>query len=348
MQILLSVVGLVLVLGAVIFIHELGHFVFAKLSKIKVNEFALGMGPRIAGFKKGETEYNLRLFPIGGFVAMEGEDEESDDNRSYAKAPVGKRIAVIVAGAMLNLILGFSIILGVNLVSNELLPTRQVHSFRDDMTATTQQSGLQAGDVILAVNGRRMLTYADIQYELTFATDGMADLLVRREDEEVLLEDVQFSVTETDDGIMLLQLDFYFVGIDDPSFVQVLEYSFLESVDLGRQVYFMIFDLIAGRASIKVLSGPIGIASVVGEAMTVSFRYVLYLTALISINLGIVNLLPLPALDGGKLILLLIEAVTKKQLDVKYESIINMVGFALLILLMVIVTYNDIVRLITG
>lgn len=347
MGIVWTILVFVLILGAIIFIHELGHFVVAKLSKIKVNEFSLGMGPRLFGFTKGETEYNLRLLPIGGFVAMEGEDEESVDERSFGRAPVGKRILVIVAGAIMNLVLGFSIILGLNL-STDMIGTREVFYFNDEVPQTTYASGLREGDVILEVNGRKMLIYSDIQYELAFATDGVADLLVRRDGQEVLLEDVIFTVTEVEDGVMALQLDFYFLGIKDPAFGQVLEFSFLESVDMGRQVYFVLFDLISGRASINVLSGPVGIASAVGEAMRYSLSYVLYLMSLISINLGVVNLLPLPALDGGKLVLLLAEAITKKKLNQKAETIINLVGFALLLVLMVVVTYNDIVRLIAG
>lgn len=341
MSVIITILALVLILGVIIFVHELGHFIFAKIAKIKVNEFSMGMGPRIWGFTKGDTEYNLRLFPIGGFVAMEGEEDESEDARSYSNAPIGKRLLVIIAGAAMNLILGFCLIVGMT-ATGDLVPTRQVHSF--EAGATTEASGLMVGDTILAVNGRNMYIANDIFYEMARVKDGKADVLVLRDGEKILLEDVVFTVEETEDGYNMLVLDFWFVG-EPPNFGNVMKYSFLETVDMTRQIYIGLIDLITGNAAINQLSGPVGIAGIVGTAISINFRAVLSIVALISINLGVVNLLPLPALDGGKLIFIIIEGITKKKINPKYEGIIHLIGFILLIALMLIVTYNDITKL---
>ena len=191
----------ILVFSVVIVIHELGHFVVAKKSGIKVNEFSIGMGPRLAGVKKGETEYSIRALPIGGYVAMEGEDEESDSEGSFSKAPVTNRIAVVVAGAVMNLILGFAIL--VFMVSRQdAITSRTVSVFHDN--AMTQQTGLQIDDEIIAVNGRRCYIANDIIYEFARTQDGVVDLTVRRDGKITELEDVTFETYEDENGMQQL------------------------------------------------------------------------------------------------------------------------------------------------
>lgn len=340
-SVLLTILAAVFVFGLVIFIHELGHFMAAKFSGIKVNEFAMGMGPRLLKWKRKETQYSLRLLPIGGYVSMEGEDEESDAEGSFSKAPVGNRILVVVAGAVMNLLLGFLVLVAV-VCMQPLVATRTVAEFSEG--ALTQASGLQVNDTIVAVNGRRCYTANDLSYEFARTQDGAADLTVIRDGEKVELKNVQFQTTVYE-GQRVMQLDFKYYG-QHKTFANVIQQAGNWFMSLGRSVVLCFVDLITGRAAINQLSGPVGIVSAIGQAASLGFDSLLLLMALITINLGIFNVLPLPALDGGRLLLLIIEAIRRKPIKQKYEMIINTAGFALLMLLMLFVTFNDITRLI--
>lgn len=340
---LLTAVVSLLVFGTVIFIHELGHFLMAKYSGITVREFALGMGPVVFRWQRGETQYALRAFPVGGFVSMVGEDEEEEDaaqDGSFQKAPVGNRILVIVAGAVMNLILGFVLVVIIICMGNAIT-SRTVAEFFPD--ATTQASGLQAGDKIVAVNGRRCFIANDIFYELERTQNGEADLTVVREGKTVELPNVLFS-TETEDGATRFIIDFKVYGVQK-TFSTVLEAAGRTTLSYGRMILMSLVDLVTGRIALNNLSGPVGIVSAIGQASSAGLETILNLAALITINLGIFNLLPLPALDGGKLALLIIEAVRRKPLPQKYEIAINAAGFVLLIGLMLFATFNDITRL---
>ncbi len=344
MSLFITILASVLVFGAVIFIHELGHFTTAKLCGIKVNEFALGMGPTLFHFKKGETTYALRLLPIGGFVSMEGEDEASDDERSFTRAPVWKRIIVVVAGAVMNMILGFLVL--VILVSQQsAITSRTVSQFAEN--ASTQASGLQIGDEILAVNGRRCFIADDVVYEFVRTQDGTADLTVLRDGKKVELPDVRFTTQPLEDGTTSLVIDFKVLPIEKTVF-NVVKEAGLWTCSLSRMIFLSLIDLVTGRVAINNLSGPVGIVTVISEAASIGWQPILMILAMITVNLGIFNLIPFPALDGGKLFLLLIEAIRRKPLPEKYEIVINLVGFAALMCLMLFVTYNDIARLVTG
>lgn len=331
----------VLVFGAVIFIHELGHFLTAKFSGIKVNEFALGMGPTLLKWGKKDTVYALRLFPIGGFVSMEGEDEESDADGAFNKAPVGNRILVVVAGAIMNLVLGFLVLVVIVCMQGNIT-SRTVAKFYDG--ATTQASGLQVGDTIVAVNGRRCFIANDISYEFARTQNGTADLTVLRDGEKLQLEDVQFELGEQD-GQKYLIIDFI-VYAQEKNVGTVLRQAANWTLSLGRMVVLSLTDLVTGRVAINNLSGPVVIVTAIGQAAKMGVSSVLLLLAFITINLGIFNLLPIPALDGGRLVLLIIEAIRHKPMNQKYEAIINTVGFVALMCLMLFVTFNDITRLI--
>ena len=343
MSLFITVLASVLVFGSVIFIHELGHFATAKLCGIKVNEFALGMGPALLRVERGETTYALRLLPIGGFVSMEGEDEESDDERSFSKAKVWKRFLVVAAGAVMNMVLGFLVL--VILVSRQsAITSRTVSVFSEN--ASTQASGLQVGDEILAVNGRRCFIADDVIYELVRTQNGTADLTVLRDGKEVLLEDVVFTTEETEAGTSLI-IDFKVLPIEK-TLPNILKEAGLWTCSLSRMIFLSLIDLVTGRVAINNLSGPVGIVTVISEAASIGWEPILLILAMITINLGIFNLIPFPALDGGKLFLLLVEGIRRKALPEKYEIVINLAGFAALMLLMLFVTYNDIARLIVG
>lgn len=331
----------VFVFGSVIFIHELGHFLAAKFSGITVHEFALGMGPAIFKKEHKGTLYALRLFPIGGFVSMEGEDEESDVAGSFTKAPVGNRILVTVAGAIMNLLLGFLVLIIIVCMQPSII-SRTIAEFAPG--ATTQATGLQVGDTILSVNGRRCFIANDVSYEFARTQEGNADLTVLRDGQKVELNGVQFQ-TEDVDGTQMLKIDFL-VFPAEKSVINVIKEAGNWTVSLARMVVLSVTDLLTGRIAVNNLSGPVGIVTAIGQASAYGIRSLLTLLALITINLGIFNLLPVPALDGGRLVFLIIESIRRKPIHQKYEIAINAAGFILLIGLMLFATFNDITKLI--
>lgn len=342
-SLLLKIIACVFVFGLVIFIHELGHFTVAKLSGIKVNEFALGMGPTLLHKTKGETTYALRLFPVGGFVSMEGEDEDSEDERSFNKAKVSRRILTVMAGGIMNLVLGFAVL--VLLVSNQdAITSRTVAQFSEN--ATTQKSGLQVGDEIVAVNGRRCFIADDLVYEFVRTQDGEADLTVVRGEKTVELPNVKFdTVTVSDDGSQSIVVDFKVLPVEKTP-LNVLKEAGLWTCSLARLVFLSLTDLLTGRVAVTSLSGPVGVVTVISEAVGYGWDSLAMVLALITINLGVFNLMPFPALDGGRLFLLVLEAIRRKPIPSKYEVWINSAGFVLLIGLMIFVTFNDVARLI--
>ena len=329
----------ILIFAVIIFIHECGHFAAAKLCKIRVNEFALGMGPTLFHFGKGETRYALRLFPIGGFVSMEGEDGGSGDPRAFCNQKVWKRILIVCAGAFMNLVLGFIVVLLMTIPSDRL-PSMTVAQFYEN--ASTEATGLQAGDEILRVNGRSIWVDSDLIYTLSTDEDGVVDMVVRRDGEKVELSDVAFT---TQDGTLVI--DFTVQGVP-ANLPNVLSYSFRKTASIGRLVWIAVGQLITGQSSINELSGPIGTAQAIGQAVSVGLSTVMYLFAFITINVGIFNILPVPALDGGRLIFLLFELITRRRIKPEHEAYVHFAGFVLLILLIIFVSYHDIVNLIRG
>ena len=340
----MTIVLSILLFGLFIFVHELGHFLVAKAFKIRVNEFSLGMGPTLVGFGKGETRYSLRLFPIGGFVMLEGEEEESEDERSFGKQSVWKRAAVLVAGACMNLILGLIVVAIMLIATQSYLGSTTVALFDEGAHSSAM---LQVDDKILKVNGASVHVDNDIIMQMLRDQDGKVDLLVERDGEKVALEQVPFLMQEQEDGTKGLWIDFK-VYAREKTFLNVLHDTFYTTVSIARTVWVSLLDLITGRYGVSQLSGPVGVTSVIGQASAMGLRPLLNIIAFITINLGVFNLLPLPALDGGKLLFVLIEAVRGKPVDPKYENYIHTAGFLLLIGLMLFVTYNDIYRLITG
>lgn len=334
--------------GVIIASHELGHFLFAKLFHVKVNQFAIGMGPAIFKKIKGETEYSLRIFPIGGFCAMEGEDDDSEDPRAFFKQKVWKRMIIVAAGAIVNLILGFLIVL-VMLSQENLIGTPQIKQFYEN--AMTQQTGLMENDVILKINGRRVYSQYDLGFLLSRDKDSKVDFVVRRDGEKVEVKAVQFNTRKLEDGTESMVYDFVIVGVR-PGFLSVMKYGLGETISIGRIVWISLFDLVTGTYGFRDLSGPIGtvgmIAQVTQEAVKTDLTPVLTILALISINIGIFNLLPIPALDGGRLFFLVIEGVFRKPINRKYEGWIHAVGLVLLLLLMAAISFSDILKLSRG
>ena len=335
--------------GVIIMIHECGHFACAKLFKVKVNEFSLGMGPALFKRKKGDTLYAVRLFPIGGYVAMEGEDDASEDDRAFNKKPVWQKMIIVVAGALMNLILGFILMVLLLTTSTDLIGTNTIKEFYPD--AVSAQYGLQAGDRFVEIDGHHVWSELDLSFLMSRSQDGVFDFVVERNGEKVTLNDVHFA-TEQQNGITLIQYDFIIIG-EQPGFLNIVKNAFTQSASIVRMVWLSVFDLVTGRYGMSELAGPVGtvdiIADVTAQAVSSgSLTNLLTIMAFITINVGVANLLPLPALDGGRFLFLAIEAVRRKPVNPKYEGYVHAAGLALLLLLMVVVTYNDIARIVHG
>lgn len=323
----------------VIIIHEAGHFGAARLMKIKVNEFSVGMGPKIFSFTKGQTKYSLRWILFGGYCAMEGEDEDSDDNGSFSKKSVGARMLVVAAGAIMNLILGFLIVVCI-VSSSDLIGTPTIAKF--DGNAVSAASGLQAGDTIKSIDGMRVFTATDVQTGLSRSPDGNVQMVVERDGKTISL-DVKFDMQEYE-GTQYINMDFWLLG-KDKTVGGVLESSCGMFVSYMRMIFLSVADLLSGRYGLSDLSGPVGAVSVVSSAVKTSFTSMLRIMALLTINIGLFNLFPIPALDGWRLFMLIGEGIFKKKLPAKWEYVINAVGLVLLLGLMVVVTFSDVTKL---
>lgn len=333
----------ILFFGFIITIHEFGHFIVAKLSGVKVNEFAIGMGPAFFKFKKGETQYALRILPIGGYVSMEGEDENSEDERAFNKKPVHKKIAVVAAGAVMNLILGL-VLVCVMISQQNLVGTTTIAAFAEN--ATSSQYGLQPGDKILRINGTRVLSSMDVSFLMTRDDDGVIDFTVERNGEKVELDNVKFQTKQVD-GINYITYDFSIYGLEKTPW-NVFKAACSQTVSIARLVWLSLFDLITGRYGLSQLAGPVGTVSVIAEVATTGIENLISIFAFITINIGVFNLLPLPALDGGRLFFLIVEAIRRKPVNPKYEGYVHAAGMVLLLMLMVVVTFNDILNLVKG
>ncbi len=337
----------ILFFGFIILIHEFGHLIVAKWCGVQVNEFAIGMGPKLFSFGKGETKYSLRLLPFGGFCSMEGENGEEDGEkkppnpRAFTAKPVWKRILIICAGAAMNLLLGL-ILVGVLTGTQELVGTNQVARFSEGAVSNT--TGLQEGDKILRVNGTRVLSSSDITYLVARDGDGTVDFTVERGGEKLELPNVRFA-TEEQDGRTVIRFDFSIIG-EPRSVGNVLRSTFAETASMARLVWLSLFDLLTGQYGLSDLAGPVGTVSVIAQAASVDLSGAVNLMAFITINIGIFNLLPIPALDGGKLIFLIIEGIRRKPVNPKYEGWVTAAGFAILLVLMVVLLFHDILNLI--
>lgn len=336
----MGIIYTILIFGVIIFIHELGHFIVAKLSKVTIHEFSLGMGPAIFKKTHKNTLYAIRLFPIGGYVAMEGEDSESDDENAFPKKPIWKRMLIIIAGALMNLILGFAIMLGVY-STQPVYNSATIAEFTDK--AVSQSSGLKTGDKIVEMNKTNIWVDRDIVFEIMRDPDGIMDMKVMRDGKKVKLKDVKFDVSGTGSE-RNLNIDFKVMGVKRNP-ITAISYAFKNACSLARNSWCSIGDLVQGKISVNDLSGPVGVGKVVTEASGQGLKTVLLMAAFISISIGMFNLLPLPALDGGRFVFLIIEAIRRKPINPKIENRINTIGLALFLVLMVLITAKDIFKL---
>lgn len=322
----------------IIIIHEGGHFVAARLMKIKVNEFSIGMGPKLIQFKKGDTKYTLRLILFGGYCAMEGESEDSDDENSFAKKKVWQRFFVVVAGALMNLILGFLVIV-IMLSSGSLIGTTEIAKFDDKAVSSAT---LKHGDIIKSIDGMRVYTSTDVTTGLSRSGDDTLDMTVLRDGKTLDLK-VKFNM-EKYEGRNFINMDFWLVG-NKKTVGGVIKESFKEWVSFTRMVFLSVHDMIVGKYGLSDLAGPVGTVSVVSTAVKTSAYSMLRIMALLTINVGLFNLFPIPALDGWRLFLLIFEGIFKRKLPDKWDWAINAVGLVLLLGLMCVITFSDITKL---
>ena len=344
----------ILFFGFLIAIHELGHFITAKLCGVRVNEFAIGMGPLLLKKQGKETLYSLRLLPIGGFCAMEGEDQATDDPRSFAKAPAWRRFLILVAGAAMNFLAGLLILL-ILFSPAQASNTAVIDSFAAGCPAA-EEGYLQPGDEILKIDGHLVLIYDDISMLLSRGNGETVDLVIRRDGEKLKLEDVPMALgVYEDNGVSRERYGLNF-SVAESGFSRNVNIAFRTSLDFVRMVWFGLEDLFSGAAGLKDMSGPIGIVnamSEVGEASAsrlAALLNLLYFGAFIAINLAVMNLLPIPALDGGRIFFLIINVilsrVIRREIPGKYEGYVHLAGMALLLLLMLVVGVNDVYKLI--
>ena len=345
----------IIIFGILIAIHEFGHFTAAKLCGVKVEEFAIGMGPALFKKQKGETVYALRILPIGGFCAMAGEDEESDDPRAFTNQGFWKKFVILCAGSFMNLVLGIVLIL-IMYAGAQAFVTPTIDHFMDGCPYEGADA-MQPGDTFYSIDGQRIYLVSDVSSFL-IRGDGVYDIVMLRDGEKVELKDFALT-TKTyaeyaDEGP---KYGFVF-GYTEATFGAKLEYTWNTTLEFSRLVWLGLGDLINGRVGLKDMSGPVGIVDMMNEvgqqaeSAKAAADNLLYISAFIAINLAIMNMLPIPALDGGRVFLMIvtviIEAVSRKKLDPKYEGYIHLGGMVLLLGLMALVMYNDIAKLITG
>ncbi|MDR3897458.1 MAG: M50 family metallopeptidase [Oscillospiraceae bacterium] len=349
------ILAAILVFGVLIAVHELGHFMAAKACGVRVNEFSIGMGPALWKKQKGETQYSLRLFPVGGFCAMEGEEEDSDDPTALNNQGFWAKLLIFAAGAAMNFIAGLLIIL-VLYADAQAFYVPVVAGFADGCPLESAD-GLQEGDRLLRIDGEKVYVYSDISLLMGLNKTGAFDLQIERNGEVITLRDFTMERREYTDqnGKAYTGYGLYF-GAEEATLGRKLSYSWNNAMDFARLVRLSLQMLVTGQAGVKDLSGPVGIVSTmtqVGEQAATTraaVENIAYLAALIAVNLAVMNLLPLPALDGGKIFFLVINAVSmqlfKKQIPAKYENYIHFAGLILLLALMAVITFSDVWKLI--
>lgn len=352
MSTIINIILAIIVFGAIIFFHELGHFIFAKLNGVYVNEFAVGMGPTIFSFRKKETKYCLKAIPMGGYCMMMGEDEDVADEHSFSQKPVWGRISVVIAGPVFNFILAF--LLSIILVGFCGYDLPIITDFTKDSPA--QEAGLEVGDIITEYNGHTIYNFREVMvYNQFNQSSDPVKLKIERDGKE---KEVTVTPLLTDNGYIM---GIYSSGRTKGNAFSVIKYSAFEVRYYIKTTFLSLKYLIEGKVGIKNLSGPVGIVSMMSdtideakesaagnnmEAARNVFLNLVNFCIMLSANLGVMNLLPLPALDGGRTLVLLVEALFKKKMSAGKEAFINAMGFAFLILLMVVVMIQDIMNLV--
>jgi len=342
----------ILAFGILIAVHEFGHFATAKLCGVKVNEFAIGMGPLLFKKRKGETLYSLRALPIGGFCAMEGEDEDTGDPRAFSRQRSWKKLIILAAGSFMNFLLGVLLVL--ILVTQIQFYTRPVLKGFVDGFPLEGESGLMAGDELIRINGERVYLYDSVSL-LLGRSEGPIDLVVRRNGERVELNDLPLEPADYEYGGQTVRMYGLLFESGEATFADRVQMAWRQPMQFVQLVKLSLLDLFGGKVGLRDMSGVVGIVDTISsvgaasETVGLGLLNVIYFVAFIAVNLAVMNLLPIPALDGGRITFLLINGVivlvTGKEVDPKYEGYVHTVGLILLLGLMAIVAVSDIWKL---
>jgi len=352
----ISIIAGILIFGFLIAIHEFGHFFTAKLCGVRVNEYAIGMGPALLQKQKGETIYSWRLFPVGGYCAMEGEEEDSADPRALNQQGFWAKLLIFSAGALMNFLAGL-LIVAILYSGAKAFYEPTIVGFAEGCPLQSE-SGLQEGDTIYAINGERVYVYSDLSLLMGLNKTDTYDLTVLRDGGKVYLQEFTMVRAEYPDqnGSTYTGYGLFF-GVQEASFGEKIRYTWNNTVDFARMVRLSLRMIVNGEAGLKDMSGPVGIVSTMTEVgqQSDSIRTALwsigYLGALIAVNLAVMNLLPLPALDGGKILFLVVNAISmllfRRSIPSKYENYIHYAGLIILLGFMILVTFSDIWKLFT-
>lgn len=328
------VIYAILAFSSLIIVHELGHFILAKLNGVKVIEFSIGMGPKLFSINKNDTKYSLGILPIGGYVQMSGEDDEDEEGSLQRKKPIQK-ILVMLAGVFMNVVMAIAIFAA---ITNHFgYTSSRINAVIPNSPA--MESGLKPGDIIKKVNGQKVVATIDVTSEILMSDGNSVNLLVNRNG-----KDIDLNVKPTLDN----QTNSYAIGIEftrvtNPTIGESIKQGVNESLSVIKQTYKSLKMLVTGRGSVKKdVGGPVTIIRMTGEAARMGIWTLLNLTAFLSINLAVINALPLPALDGGRCLIYLFEMITRIKVPTKFENVLNAIGFILLMIVMVLVTIKDI------
>ena len=349
MTIIINLLLFVIILGVIVFVHEFGHFIFAKITGVYVYEFALGMGPKICGLKKGETDYNLRAIPIGGFCQLAGEDLDDDDDKEVPKdrrlqsKKAWQRFLIMVFGPMNNFILAVILLFFIALVVGGSTLKPVITSIEEN--SAVSEVGMEVGDKILTINGHKIKYSDDISLYLAVANPSKVQTFkVKKENGDISTYKVKPKKI-VENGTESYR---YGIGIQQEKttgFVNAIIFTVQKTCSIFKQMFITVGYLFTGRIHLNQLSGPVGIYSVVGQQRSAGFANLLYLMAFLSINVGFINLLPIPAFDGGHILFIIIELIKGSPVKPEIENKIHTVFLILLLILMVIITFNDILRL---
>lgn len=343
-----SVIVAILLFGLIIFIHELGHFVTAKRLGVTINEFSVGMGPKLfSKVSEDGISYSLRLLPVGGYVSMAGEDESSDDPNAFCNISKKGRFAVLFAGAFMNLLLGL-VLMVIYVCSANTIYSNKIESFLvadNNGQMVSEYQGLLPGDEIVAIGKANFNVRYDYIFSAMRTKGEPCDITVIRNGEKIKITDFVLP-TITEDGIVYGNPNFFIPAEKEKSFGNIIYESFFQTISAVKIVAFSLFDLVTGNFSVQSVSGPVGVVDQINTSVSYGFASVMFLAAIITINVGIFNLLPFPALDGGRIAFLAIEAIIRRPINKKIEAAVNFAGLMILFSLMIAITFKDIIQLI--
>jgi len=345
----MGIVWFILILGAIVLVHEFGHFIFSKLFGVYVYEFSIGMGPKLLHYKKkkGETEYCLRLIPIGGFVSLAGEDADDnskipDDRKLYNK-PVWQRFIIMVAGATFNFIFAFVLLFVMALIYGSASMKPVIANVVEGNPADI--AGVEVGDTIVSIDGQKTHSWSEVQLYISMSDGEALDFVLKGTDGNKREVTITPEVVEDTEGNKSYLVGIALDSTKKTGFVNAIKYAVETTGYLFRLMFITLEQLFTGGVGVNDLSGPVGIYTVVSDQAKQGFENLMYLAAYLSVNVGVINLIPFPAFDGGRVLFLIIEKIRKKPVKAKTEALVNSIGFCLLILLMIVVTFNDILRL---